>query len=151
MTSIERAKPADRAAIETLLVAADLPLIGLELAIATAVVARDGDNVVGCAAVEPYGSAGLLRSVAVTKTLRGTGLGRRLVAEAEAFAAESGIETLFLLTESAEDWFPRLGYEASTRNAVPATLAASPEFTDACPNSAAVFRKTIATGWRSRR
>jgi amino-acid N-acetyltransferase len=146
MTSIERAKPADRAAIETLLVAADLPLIGLELALATAVVARDGDTIVGCAAVEPYGSVGLLRSVAVTEALRGTGLGRRLVVEAEAFAAESGIDTLFLLTETAEDWFPRLGYSAWPRSTVPATLAASPEFTDACPDSAAVFRKTIAAG-----
>jgi amino-acid N-acetyltransferase len=146
MTSIERAKPADRAAIETLLVAADLPLTGLELAIATAVVARDGEAIVGCAAIEPYGSAGLLRSVAVTEALRGSGLGRRLVVEAEAFAAKSGIETLFLLTETAEEWFPRLGYSASTRSTVPATLAASPEFTDACPESAAVFRKYIAAG-----
>jgi amino-acid N-acetyltransferase len=146
MTSIERARPADRAAIETLLVAADLPLAGLELALATAVVARDGDTIVGVAAVEPYGSAGLLRSVAVTEALRGSGLGRRLVAEAEAFAAESGIDTLFLLTETAEEWFPRLGYSASTRSTVPATLAASPEFTDACPEGAAVFRKAIAVG-----
>jgi amino-acid N-acetyltransferase len=146
MTSIERAKPADRAAIETLLVAADLPLTGLDLALATAVVARDGEAIVGCAAIEPYGSAGLLRSVAVTEALRGSGLGRRLVVEAEAFAAESGIDTLFLLTETAEEWFPRLGYSASTRGTVPATLAASPEFADACPDSAAVFRKSIAAG-----
>jgi amino-acid N-acetyltransferase len=65
---------------------------------------------------------------------------------AEAFAAESGIETLFLLTETAEEWFPRLGYSASTRGTVPATLAASPEFADECPYSAAVFRKSIAAG-----
>ena len=146
MTSIERSKPADRAAIEALLVASDLPLDGLELALATAVVARDGDTVVGVAAVEPYGTVGLLRSVAVTETLRGTGLGRGLVTAAEDVAAESGIETLFLLTETAAEWFPRLGYEASDRAGVPAALASSPEFTDACPDSAAVFRKMIAAG-----
>lgn len=146
MTSIERSKPADRAAIEALLVASDLPLDGLELALATAVVARDGDTVVGVAAVEPYGTVGLLRSVAVTETLRGTGLGRGLVTAAEDVAAESGIETLFLLTETAAEWFPRLGYEASDRAGVPMALASSPEFTDACPDSAAVFRKMIAAG-----
>ena len=146
MTSIERSKPADRAAIEALLVASDLPLDGLELALATAVVARDGDTVVGVAAVEPYGTVGLLRSVAVTETLRGTGLGRGLVTAAEDVAAESGIETLFLLTETAAEWFPRLGYEASDRAGVPAALASSPEFTDACPDSAAVFRKMIDAG-----
>jgi amino-acid N-acetyltransferase len=143
MTSIERAKPADRARIEALLVAADLPLLGLDLALPTAVVARDGGAIVGCAAVEPYGAAGLLRSVAVTEALRGTGLGRKLVAEAEVVAADSGVETLFLLTETAADWFPRLGYSASTRGDVPAALAASPEFTEACPDGAAVFRKVI--------
>jgi amino-acid N-acetyltransferase len=146
VTSIERAKPADRAAIEALLVASDLPLIGLDLALATAVVARDGGTIVGVAAVEPYGPVGLLRSVAVTATLRGTGLGRGLVTAAESVAAESGIETLFLLTETAAEWFPRLGYEASDRAAVPNALASSPEFTDACPESAAVFRKMIAAG-----
>jgi amino-acid N-acetyltransferase len=146
MTSTERAKPIDRAAIEALLVASDLPLDGLDLALATAVVARDGDLVVGVAAVEPYGTVGLLRSVAVAGSERGAGLGRRLVAAAEDLAAESGIETLFLLTETAVEWFPRLGYEASDRAAVPAALAASPEFTDACPDSAAVFRKLIAAG-----
>jgi amino-acid N-acetyltransferase len=146
VTSIERAKPADRAAIEALLAASGLPLVGLELALGTAVVAREGSNVVGVAAVEPYGTVGLLRSVAVTATLRGTGLGRGLVTAAESFAAESGIETLFLLTETAAEWFPRLGYEASDRAAVPNALASSPEFTDACPESAAVFRKMIAAG-----
>jgi amino-acid N-acetyltransferase len=146
MTSIERAKPSDRVSIEALLVAAGLPLAGLGFALGTAVVARDCDTIVGVAAVEPYGSAGLLRSVAVAETWRGTGLGRRLVTEAEACAAESGIGTLFLLTETAEDWFPRLGYEASNRAGVPAALAASPEFTAACPEGAAVFRKAIAAG-----
>lgn len=144
MTSIEPAKPADRAAIEALLVAAGLPLAGLQLALGTAVVARDCDTIVGVAAVEPYGSVGLLRSVVVAETLRGSCLGRRLVAEAETLAAVSGIGTLFLLTETAEEWFPRLGYSASDRAGVPAALTASPEFTDACPESAAVFRKAIA-------
>jgi amino-acid N-acetyltransferase len=144
MTEIERARPGDRTGIEALLVASDLPLIGLDLALDTAVVARDRGAVVGCAAVEQYGTAGLLRSVAVTEDLRGTGLGRQLVAEAEAVAAASGVETLFLLTETAAGWFPQLGYSAATRSDVPAALAASPEFTEACPDSAAVFRKVIA-------
>jgi amino-acid N-acetyltransferase len=143
MTTIERALDSDRTAIESLLAASGLPLDGLEAAMAIAIVARGSDGVVGCAAVEPYGSAGLLRSVCVAPDLRGAGLGRRLVAATEELAAANGIAELYLLTETAETWFPMLGYVAATRAAVPATLTTSAEFTGACPDNAAVFRKRL--------
>ena len=143
MTAIERAVDSDRAAIERLLVAGGLPLDGLDGALSMAVVARGDVGVVGCAAVEPHGSVGLLRSVYVAADMRGTGLGRRLVAATEELAASQGISELYLLTETAEAWFPRLGYVASTRAAVPAALTVSAEFTGACPDSAAVFHKRL--------
>lgn len=146
MIAIERAQADDLAAIEDLLAANDLPRDGLELAAATAVVAREEQGareLVGSAAIEPYGSVGLVRSVCVAPRLRGIGLGRRLVAEAEAVAASSGIDELFLLTETAGEWFPRLGYEQVARDTAPAPLLASPEFTTACPESAQLFRKRI--------
>lgn len=143
MISIEPAQEVDRAAIEALLEANGLPVDGLELAIPTAVVARDGNDLVGCAGVEPYGSAGLLRSVCVAPWLRGAYLGRRLVDAAESLASSRGITDLYLLTETAGDWFPRLGYSPATRADVPAAVTASPEFTGACPDSAAVLRKQI--------
>jgi amino-acid N-acetyltransferase len=143
MISIEAAQVVDRAAIEALLEANGLPVDGLELAISTAVVARDGNDLVGCAGVEPYGSAGLLRSVCVSPGLRGARLGRRLVDAAESLASSRGITELYLLTETAGDWFPRLGYSPATRADVPAAVTASPEFTGACPDSAAVLRKQI--------
>jgi amino-acid N-acetyltransferase len=149
MTAIEPALDSDRSAIEGLLTAGGLPLDGLEIALSTAVVARvecgeSGESgVVGCAAVEPYGCVGLLRSVCVAPDLRGTGLGHGLVAAAEALAASRGIAELYLLTETAEAWFPRLGYVAATRDSVPVALTASPEFTTACPQSAAVLYKRL--------
>jgi amino-acid N-acetyltransferase len=143
MISIEPALTTDRAAIEGLLETDGLPLDGLELALSTAVVARDGIDLVGCAAVEPYGSVGLLRSVCVAPALRGAGWGRRLVDAAESMASSRGMTELYLLTETAVEWFPRLGYSPATRADVPAAVTASPEFTGACPDSAAVFRKQI--------
>ena len=143
MTTIEQALETDRLAIERLLTAGGLPLDGLEASLQTAVVARAEGEIVGCAAVEPYGSVGLLRSVCVAPDVRGTGLGRRLVRDAEMLAAARGVLELYLLTETAQAWFPRLGYVASTRAAVPAALAASPEFTDACPKGAAVLHKRL--------
>ena len=143
MTAIDFALESDRAAIEGLLTGSDLPLDGLELALPTAVVARADGSVVGCAAVEPYGSVGLLRSVCVALDLRGTGLGGKLVEAAEKLAASRGIGELYLLTDTAEAWFPRLGYLPTTRDAVPAAITASPEFTGACPDSAAVLHKRL--------
>jgi len=146
-TSIERADARDTEAIESLLRANDLPLDGLSGGLRLAVVARDAGpaitTLVGCAAIERYGHSGLLRSVCVATPLRGSGLGSRLVAEAERLAAESGIDELYLLTETAVDLFPRLGYVPAARADAPADMAASPEFASACPVSAAVFWKSL--------
>jgi amino-acid N-acetyltransferase len=141
---IELARLTDRPAIEALLQANGLPATGFELALGMAVVAREDGRIVGCAAVEPYGSAGLLRSVCVDPGHRGSGLGRRLVERAEAVAAARGVAELFLLTETAADWFPRLGYQPDRRESAPDPLRASPEFTGACPVSAALLRKRLS-------
>lgn len=143
MTSIEPALDSDRPAMEGLLAGSGLPLDGLGAAMPTAVVARGETGVVGCAAIETYGSAGLLRSVCVAHDLRGTGLGRRLVGAVEALAAAHDIVELYLLTDTAERWFPRLGYRPTTRASVPPELTPSPEFTSACPESAAVLHKRL--------
>src|SRR3989449_10058885 len=52
-----------------------LPSAGLEEHVGSTLVARDGDRIVGTAALELYGGSALLRSVAVAGELRGPGLG----------------------------------------------------------------------------
>jgi amino-acid N-acetyltransferase len=145
MIEIERAAVADRSAVEALLTENGLPLAGLELAAELTLIARADGAVVGCAAIEPHGSLGLLRSVCVAENERGTGLGRRLVAEAESLARSAGIAELYLLTETAVAWFPRLDYETADRASTPAALTTSPEFTGACPDSAVMFSKRLTT------
>ena len=143
MIAIELARRTDRPAIEGLLQANGLPTLGLELAMPAAIVAREDRRIVGCAAVEIYGSAGLLRSVCVEPAQRGTGLGRRLVERTEYVARHRGVDELFLLTETAAEWFERLGFTPDRRESAPAPLQASPEFTGACPVSAALLRKRL--------
>jgi amino-acid N-acetyltransferase len=144
MIAIALAAPNDVPAIKALLTSNHLPLAGLELAAELTLVARAGGVALGCAAIEPHGSVGLLRSVCVDESERGAGLGRRLVAEAEALAAAAGIGELYLLTETAAAWFPRLGYEAADRAAAPSELSSSPELTGACPDSAVMLRKRLS-------
>ena len=97
----------------------------------------------GAAGVERYGSAGLLRSVVVAPERRGAGLGGELVAAAERVARDEGVTELFLLTETAIGWFPRLGYAVVSREDVAAAVGASVEFRTACPDTAVAMRRVL--------
>jgi amino-acid N-acetyltransferase len=142
---VERAGSDDLGAIERLLVASGLPLDGARDAFATGVVAREGEAVVGAAAVEPYGAAGLLRSIAVDPALRGTGIGGTLVEASQILARDLGIDELYLLTETAESWFERLGYRVIERDVVPEAVRGSIEFTTACSSTAVAMWRAIGT------
>ncbi len=135
---IEPAVARDLDAIRRLLVQAHLPEAGLlDQFPAAYVVARDGAEIVGVAGLETYGPVGLLRSVAVLPGLRGGGVGRALVADRLAVARARALDSVYLLTTSAADYFARLGFSAAPREEVPADLALSPELSGACPASAA--------------
>lgn len=143
MVGIERARPADVPAVEALLSAAGLPLDGAADALATGIVVRDGGAVVAAAAIERYGDAGLLRSVVVAPERRGTGLGQRLVAAVEQLARDEGVRELYLLTETAVDWFPRLGYEVVGRDLARAAVGESIEFTTVCATTGVPMRRLL--------
>jgi arsenate reductase len=140
---IEPARPADAPQLLDLLRGASLPTEGLVDHLDTAVVARRNGRIVGSAALEVYADGSLLRSVAVDPALRGTGLGRRLTDAAIALAVGHHAPALYLLTTTAESYFPRFGFTAIGRDDVPAGVRGSVEFTSACPASAIVMRKEL--------
>jgi amino-acid N-acetyltransferase len=129
--------------VRALLTGAGLPLDGVDVAFAHGIVALEDGRVVGAAAVEPYGTDGLLRSVVVDPRLRGTGIGRALVAAAESMAADLGLQTLYLITETAVAWFPRLGYAPIERSEAPPGIAGSVEFTVACAETGVLMRRRL--------
>ncbi len=141
---IRAATAADVPAVAALLRDAGLPLEGVDDAFAHGVVAEAGGVVLGGAAVERYGTDGLLRSVVVSPALRGTGVGRALVAAAEATARDLDLGDLYLLTETAETWFPRLGYQVLERAAAPEGIAGSWEFRFACVERGILMRRSLA-------
>ena len=136
---IESAQPTDVQAMYALLQAYGLPLTGLADHIATASVARVDGTVVGSAALEVYSSSALLRSVAVAPPWRGHGLGGQLVRSALRLAGEHKISRVYLLTETAPEFFSRLGFHNVERGQVALDVQQSVEFTSACPASAAVM------------
>ena len=103
------------------------------------------DELIGIIGIEVYGKTGLLRSLAVAEEQRGYGLGRGLVTHAEEWAAESGIQSLWLLTETASAFFEKLGYTSTPRSSAPESIRQSAQFKDLCPASAVLMTKTISS------
>ena len=141
--SIERLNAADVDDVLRLLVDNNLPVEGLADHLRTALVAREGERVVGSAALELYGDAALLRSVAVVNDRRHHQIGRDLTIAALDLAGISGASTVYLLTTTAEQFFPKFGFQRIAREDVPASVQASVEFTRACPASATVMRRQL--------
>jgi amino-acid N-acetyltransferase len=133
------ATTADLPTIEALLTASGLPLDGVAAALRDFVVAEHDERLVGVAGLEVCCEAALLRSVAVANDWRSRGVGRALVARVIADAEARGVSALYLLTTTAEGYFPSFGFAAISREDVPSALRATSEFQGACPASAVVM------------
>lgn len=128
--TIRQATAADLPPVLALLTEAELIISGVAEHIDGFLVAEDAGRIVGSAGLELYGEAALLRSVAVTSSRRGQGLGVRLVSEALAAARGNGARAVALLTEHAGPFFRRLGFTESARERLDARLLTSSEFTE---------------------
>ena len=140
---IEPATQSDLPGIHALLERLQLPLAGVDEHLPTMLVARDAEEIVGTAALELYSEGALLRSVAVAPRCQGQQLGHQLTDAALLLAAARGVPAVFLLTTTAERFFPRFGFEPVPRESVPPSVRQSVEFQSACPASAIVMRKSL--------
>lgn len=138
--TIERAHREDLGSVLDLLDRHGLPLDGVGGLGDTLVVARLNGQIVGAAGLELYADGALLRSVVVDASAQGQGLGHRLTEAALTLARDRGASVVFLLTTTAAQFFPRLGFEQITRDDVPQSVRQSVEFQSACPASAVVMR-----------
>jgi amino-acid N-acetyltransferase len=137
---IAAAVPSDLGAYLDLLAGAGLPPDGLAGCLATALVARTGEALVGAVALELYDTHALLRSLVVDVGERGSGIGRTLVGAALALAHRHRVSEVLLLTETAAPFFARLGFTGISRADVPSSVRASVQFRTVCPASAIVMR-----------
>jgi amino-acid N-acetyltransferase len=144
LTAVVRpARPADRDAVERLLVAAELPTAGIADQFTEFMVATTAEGIVGVAGVERYGRFGLLRSLVVDAGARGRGLGQLLTMRVLDRAGGIGVTQVFLLTTTAAPYFERFGFRRTTREAIPDDVRASAELRGACPDSAVVMERLL--------
>jgi amino-acid N-acetyltransferase len=128
---VRGAAPGDLAAVEALLTVSGLPLDGVREAFGTFVIAESGTDLVGVAGLEVCCDNALLRSVAVRPEWRSHGVGRALVTRVISDAESRGIRALYLLTTTADRYFPSFGFRTITRDEVPADVRATSEFSAA--------------------
>jgi amino-acid N-acetyltransferase len=135
--TIRAATPNDLGAVEAALRDSELPLDGLhdQFGDAYAVAECDG-RVIGVEGIEVHGEDGLLRSAAVVATWRGKGVGDALTRDRIEWARRRGLRSLYLLTTTAGDYFPRFGFERANRDLAPLAVRNSREFAEACPSTA---------------
>ncbi|MEJ2284470.1 MAG: arsenic resistance N-acetyltransferase ArsN2 [Desulfobacterales bacterium] len=108
--------------------------------------ARDGTEVIGLVGLEIKADCALLRSLAVKKDYRNKGLATLLVDKIEEHARTLNINTLYLLTLTAEAFFSQHEFKRTEREMAPRGIQNTAEFKDLCPASAALMVKTIAAG-----
>ena len=138
-------KPAElyRSNVVELLNVHKLPTADLPGVLQNFFVAVGDGMVTGVAGLEVYGNYGLLRSLAVNINLQNRGIGTLLLDKIEALAAAKGLEAIYLLTETAKDYFENKGYEHIARMDLPEEVKASSEFTHVCPESATAMQKSL--------
>ncbi len=104
---------------------------------------REAGRTIAWGALECYGDDALLRSVLVAEGARGTGAGAELVQRLAAAARGAGVKRLWLLTETAEGFFARLGFTKSSREEALPAIRETSEFGSLCPASATCMTATL--------
>jgi phosphoglycolate/pyridoxal phosphate phosphatase family enzyme len=100
----------------------------------------EDDGLVATATAEARGAEAYLRGVATREDVRGRELGTLTVAAAVGDVRRRGASRCWLLTETAEPFFDRLGFRRVDRESLPAwALERSPE----CPTSASAMVREL--------
>lgn len=141
--TVRLATPGDYPGVVGLLRASGLPTAGLKPGLPDFLVAEVGGKVVGAVGLEVYGDRALLRSAVVDAGRRGTGVGQDLVETLLQRARSRGVREVYLLTTTAEDYFPRFGFSTISRTEVAPAVRASEEFRGACPDTAVAMRRVL--------
>ena len=101
------------------------------------------DILIACIGLEMYGETALLRSLAVASEYRKRGIGRQLFLHAENFCRQNGVKEIFLLTQTAEGFFTRFGFNHHKREDAPSSITETTQFSGLCPVSSRFMMKAV--------
>ena len=106
-------------------------------------IVRKDKKINGVIGLEIYGQHGLLRSMATDAAYRNYGMAASLVDKLFQYASTIGLKEMYLLTETAEQYFKKKGFHKIERDNAPGAIKQSKEFSNLCPSSAVVMKKVL--------
>lgn len=101
------------------------------------------ETLVGSGGLEFHGDKALLRSLAVSQSMRSQSLGKQIVEDLLQHVIERGKKEIYLLTTTAYFFFLKFGFAEVQRDEVPEEIKSSTQFSEVCPSSARVMRLTL--------
>jgi amino-acid N-acetyltransferase len=125
--------------IQSLLEANNLPVSDLNDDI-TFFVEKANDSIIATGGIESAGNDAIIRSIAVDDAYKGKGFGSKITRQLLNYAKETGMKDIYLLTTTAENYFPRYGFKKIDRQEVPMDVKNSSQYKDVCPDSAVVMK-----------
>lgn len=141
MSSITKVITQDLPEVLKLLKLVDLPIEGVKEHFQNFFIVRNDKMTIGCIGIEIYGNVGLLRSVAIHPSFQGKGIGQQLVGKIEEYSAEKELHNIYLLTDTAEKFFLKLGYLLISREETDPKIKQSIEFTTLCTSSPVMMKE----------
>ena len=129
--------------IVSMLHTSNLPSVDCEEHLDNFVIVEVNEKIIGIGGLEVYGNVGLLRSIVVDADSRRNGVGEIIYKLIAKKAANVGVNTLYLLTESAEKYFSGLGFSVQDRDEIPASIKETKQFKEPCPSSAKVMCRVL--------
>ena len=140
---VRPAKKEELEGLTNLLDRLELPQAGVREHFSNFLVAESEGRVLGAVGLEIYDKVALLRSLAVDPNEQGSGIGACLVEAVLSKAETARLEAVYLLTTTADRYFPRFGFETIGRDQMDPRLAASEELRGACPRSAICMKLVL--------
>ena len=141
--SISRLLPDDRPTLIQLLSQSSLPTTDLPPQLLHFFKAEINGNLAGTVGLEIYDSYALLRSLVVDNAYRSQKIGQQLLDQALQYARSQGITEVYLITNTAEEYFEKQGFAKVERNSVPTPIQKTQQFQGVCPSSATVMYKAL--------
>jgi N-acetylglutamate synthase-like GNAT family acetyltransferase len=129
MISVRKALASDLRRIELLLSSAQLPTGDIERHLSTFLVADNAEEVIGVGGLENCGNGiGLLRSFVIAPEFRNQGIAAQIFEQVSADARKLNISVLYLLTNTAQDYFAKRGFTPMARDQAPAPIQQTSQY-----------------------
>ncbi len=100
------------------------------------------DTLEGIVGLEVYGELSLLRSLAVNSK-KSSGIGSILLEHIDSFSKSKNINTLYLLTTTADKYFLKKGFIIIDKKEAPKIIQNTKEFNSICPDSSIFMKKEL--------